>query len=48
MYPHRGLPNSAARLNELLDQIRTEFDNQMRVNEGYEQQSRYSTRAIRV
>ncbi|KAI3337397.1 WD40-repeat-containing domain protein [Xylariaceae sp. AK1471] len=38
MYPHRGLPNSAARLNELLDQIRTEFDNQMRVNEGYEQQ----------
>ncbi|KAI1189796.1 WD40-repeat-containing domain protein [Nemania serpens] len=38
MYPHRGLPQSAARLNELLEQIRTEFDNQVRINEGYEQQ----------
>jgi glucose repression regulatory protein TUP1 len=41
MYPHRGLPTNAARLNELLDQIRTEFDNQVRINEGYESQSRY-------
>ncbi|KAJ2984010.1 hypothetical protein NUW58_g6149 [Xylaria curta] len=38
MYPHRALPQSTARLNELLDQIRTEFDNQVRINEGYEQQ----------
>ncbi|KAK6078538.1 WD domain-containing protein [Seiridium cupressi] len=39
MYPqHRGLPQNASRLNELLDQIRAEFDNQVRLNEGYEQQ----------
>ncbi|KAK7951759.1 chromatin associated protein [Apiospora aurea] len=39
MYPHRGLPqNAAPRLNELLDQIRSEFDAQVRLNEGYEQQ----------
>ncbi|KAI1378267.1 WD40-repeat-containing domain protein [Hypoxylon crocopeplum] len=39
MYPHRGMPpQNAARLNELLDQIRTEFDNQVRMNESYEQQ----------
>ncbi|KAI1281261.1 WD40-repeat-containing domain protein [Xylaria sp. FL0933] len=37
MYPHRGLPQSS-RLNELLEQIRSEFDNQARINEGYEQQ----------
>lgn len=41
MYPqHRGLPQNASRLNELLDQIRAEFDNQVRLNEGYEQQSK--------
>jgi hypothetical protein len=45
MYPHRGLPPSAGRLNELLDQIRTEFDNQARINDGYEQQSMFSTRS---
>lgn len=39
MYPHRGMPQNAARLNELLDQIRSEFDAQVRLNEGYEQQS---------
>ncbi|KAK8049247.1 WD domain- g-beta repeat domain-containing protein [Apiospora phragmitis] len=40
MYPHRGLPqNAAPRLNELLDQIRSEFDAQVRLNEGYEQQT---------
>ncbi|KAI0013686.1 WD40-repeat-containing domain protein [Xylariaceae sp. FL0662B] len=38
VYPHRGMPQNAARLNELLDQIRSEFDNQVRINEGYEQQ----------
>ncbi|KAF2963922.1 hypothetical protein GQX73_g9640 [Xylaria multiplex] len=38
MYPHRGLPQSGGRLNELLEQIRAEFDAQARINEGYEQQ----------
>ncbi|KAI4597049.1 general transcription repressor [Pestalotiopsis sp. IQ-011] len=39
MYPqHRGLPPNASRLNELLEQIRNEFDNHIRLNEGYEQQ----------
>ncbi|KAI1335140.1 WD40-repeat-containing domain protein [Xylariaceae sp. FL0016] len=38
MYPHRGMPQHAARLNELLDQIRSEFDNQVRLTDGYEQQ----------
>ncbi|RYP07258.1 hypothetical protein DL765_009210 [Monosporascus sp. GIB2] len=40
MYPgHRGMPqNAPPRLNELLDQIRSEFDNQARVNESYEAQ----------
>ncbi|CAJ2509891.1 Uu.00g057910.m01.CDS01 [Anthostomella pinea] len=38
MYPHRGMPPNAPRLTELLDQIRAEFDNQVRLNEGYEQQ----------
>ncbi|KAH8158537.1 hypothetical protein CIB48_g9706 [Xylaria polymorpha] len=39
LYPHaRGLPQSGARLQELLDQIRSEFENQIRINEGYEQQ----------
>lgn len=38
MYPHRGMPQNAARLNELLDQVRNEFDQQVRLNEGYEQQ----------
>ncbi|KAI0024709.1 WD40-repeat-containing domain protein [Xylariomycetidae sp. FL0641] len=38
MYPHRGMPQNAARLNDLLEQIRTEFDNQARLTEGYESQ----------
>ncbi|KXH29651.1 WD domain-containing protein, partial [Colletotrichum nymphaeae SA-01] len=42
MYPHRAMgavpPNNSARLNELLDQIRSEFDTQMRQTEGYEHQ----------
>ena len=41
MYPgHRGMPQNLSRLNELLDQVRTEFDGQMRVNDSYEQQSK--------
>lgn len=44
MYPHRAMgavpPNNSARLNELLDQIRSEFDTQMRQTEGYEHQSK--------
>jgi general transcriptional corepressor TUP1 len=47
MYPgHRGMPgvppNGAARLNELLDQIRSEFESQMRTGETYEHQSTIS------
>ncbi|KXJ97538.1 WD40-repeat-containing domain protein [Microdochium bolleyi] len=41
MYPgHRGLPHQggSSRLNELLEQVRAEFDNQVRVNEDYERQ----------
>jgi hypothetical protein len=37
---HRGIPQNASRLSELLDQIRQEFDQQVRLNEGYEQQSK--------
>lgn len=43
MYPgHRGLPHQggSSRLNELLEQVRAEFDNQVRVNEDYERQSK--------
>lgn len=46
MYPaHRGMggvppSNSAARLNELLDQIRSEFEGQMRSGETFEHQSK--------
>jgi hypothetical protein len=39
MYQHRGVPPSQVRLTELLDQIREEFNNQIRLNENYEQQS---------
>lgn len=44
MYPHRGgmaaLPSAAvARLTELLDQVRSEFDGQVRTIEGLEHQS---------
>jgi general transcriptional corepressor TUP1 len=41
MYPgHRGMPpTGAARLNELLEQIRGEFDTQVRLNETFEAQS---------
>lgn len=43
MYPHRGMggvpPGNSARLNELLEQIRAEFETQMRQTEGFEHQS---------
>ncbi|KAJ2906699.1 transcriptional repressor tup1 [Zalerion maritima] len=41
MYPHRGMggvPPSNNRLNELLDQVRSEFDNQLRSTQEYEHQ----------
>lgn len=44
MYTHRGMaggpPSSSVRLNELLDQIRGEFDSQLRQSEGFEHQSK--------
>lgn len=43
MYPHRamgGPPSNSARLNELLEQIRAEFDSQARQTEGFEHQSK--------
>ncbi|KAL7918334.1 hypothetical protein ACQKWADRAFT_304366 [Trichoderma austrokoningii] len=42
MYSHRGMgavPPGNARLNELLEQIRAEFDNQQRQTESFEHQS---------
>ncbi len=45
MYPaHRGIggvppANNSGRLNELLDQIRSEFETQLRTSENYEHQS---------
>lgn len=43
MYSHRGMgavpPGNSARLNELLDQIRAEFETQLRQTEGFEHQS---------
>ena len=45
MYPaHRGMGaappgNGAGRLNDLLDQVRGEFETQMRATENYEHQS---------
>lgn len=46
MYPHRQMggvpPGSSARLNELLEQIRAEFDTQIRQTEGFEHQSKSS------
>ncbi|KAF4582897.1 transcriptional repressor rco-1 [Ophiocordyceps camponoti-floridani] len=42
MYTHRGMgavpPGNSARLNELLDQIRAEFETQLRQTEGFEHQ----------
>ncbi|PHH92569.1 hypothetical protein CDD83_6848 [Cordyceps sp. RAO-2017] len=42
MYSHRGMgavpPGNSARLNELLEQIRAEFETQMRQTEGFEHQ----------
>ncbi|XP_044717565.1 WD domain, g-beta repeat domain-containing protein [Hirsutella rhossiliensis] len=42
MYSHRGMgavpPGNSARLNELLDQIRAEFETQLRQTEGFEHQ----------
>lgn len=42
MYSHRGMgavPPGNARLNELLEQIRAEFDSQQRQSENFEHQS---------
>lgn len=42
MYSHRGMgavPPGNARLNELLEQIRAEFDSQQRQTESFEHQS---------
>jgi hypothetical protein len=48
MYPHRamggGPQGNSTRLNELLEQIRVEFDTQMRATENYEHQSMSTTR----
>jgi glucose repression regulatory protein TUP1 len=42
MYPHRAMGGgpqaNSTRLNELLDQIRVEFESQMRTAENYEHQ----------
>lgn len=42
MYPHRAMggvpPGNSARLNELLEQIRAEFETQLRQTEGFEHQ----------
>lgn len=43
---HRGMGavppgNSVGRLTELLDQIRSEFETQMRASESYEHQSKH-------
>lgn len=47
MYPHRAMGGgpqaNSTRLNELLDQIRVEFESQMRTAENYEHQSRHIT-----
>lgn len=45
MYTHRGMggvppPSNSTRLNELLEQIRGEFDGQARQSEGFEHQSK--------
>lgn len=48
MYPHRGMGgvppggNGASRLNELLDNIRSEFETQVRQCENYEHQSEHA------
>jgi glucose repression regulatory protein TUP1 len=43
MYQHRGMgaapPGSSNRLNDLLNEIRQEFENQSRQTEGFEHQS---------
>lgn len=44
MYPgHRGMggmpPNNSQRLNELIEQIRAEFESQLRASETYENHS---------
>lgn len=52
MYPHRGMgtvpPGNSARLNELLEQIRAEFDNQLRQTEGFEHQSAFFPAPMRI
>lgn len=44
MYPHRGMgaapPGSSVRLNELLDQVRAEFENQRGALENLEHQGK--------
>lgn len=46
MYSRHGMgavpPGNSARLNELLDQIRAEFETQLRQTEGFEHQSTYN------
>lgn len=50
--PHRGIGGappgvtSAARLNELLDQIRSEFETQLRQSENYEHQSKHPSPSV--
>lgn len=50
MYPHRamggGPQGNSTRLNELLEQIRVEFDTQLRATENYEHQSMSTTRTL--
>lgn len=47
MYSHRGMGavplGNSGRLNELLDQIRAEFETQLRQTEGFEHQSKFLT-----
>lgn len=44
MYQHRGMggvpPGNSSRLNELLDNVRAEFENQARQTEGLDHQSK--------
>lgn len=52
MYPHRPMggvpPGSSTRLNELLEQIRAEFETQLRQTEGFEHQSESTSQPSRV
>lgn len=50
MYQHRGMgaapPGSSNRLNDLLNEIRQEFENQSRQTEGFEHQSMFNCLAV--